>query len=371
MNSLQNYSKNRIAGFDFARAVSAAGIFAVHFIQEAGMRTAVPDGVIIAAREWGFIFVTVFFIMSGALLQMRHPFGSRNSAGDPDRPDSARGEKGADGKHSLAAFYRKRAASIYPMFYLVYIIVLAAWLAAGKETPAHLLRPEILFTAAGMDGYFASSFDTCYLVGEWFLGALIILYILFPALSYAAEKCEPLLWAALLVLYVCFMDRPLLSQAPVTNIFSCLICFAMGISFGRHGLHSSKRIYILGLAVFIISLIPAFRNMAGMNISSHITGAGLFILLLAAGGPVMNRRLPGRILGFTGDLSYPFYLVHHVITGAGLNYLFRHVAAAEQSRKYLPAAALLLFAVSLAAAWIMDRVLKILKGRNRQKNGKA
>lgn len=342
-NRKSDKSRGRLYGFDFARAVSAAGIFAVHYIQETGLRAPVGPAAIIAAQEWGFIFVTVFFIMSGTLLEMRH---SAAAAG-----------------FRVSAFYRKRAASVYPAFYLVYVIVLAVWLILGKESFSHLLRPELLFTVAGVDGYFASTFDTCYLIGEWFLGALIFLYLLFPLLSKAMEKCEPAVWTVLLVLYAVFLNRPLLSQSPVTNIFSCLICFAFGVTVAGHKLYSVKKILIPGTAVLILSLLPAVKNAIGSNPASHLTGAGLFVILFFGGEVVMQKDLPRRFFSWISRLSYPFYLVHHVILGAGLNYLFRHASGEASPWKYAPAAAVLLFAGSLAAARIVELILNLLKRR--------
>ena len=333
--------EGRFFGFDFARAVSAAGIFAVHYIQETDLRAPISSGLFIAAQEWGFIFVTVFFIMSGALLEMRHSASA--------------------GTFRIFPFYRKRAASIYPAFYLVYAVVLVLWLLFGKETFSHLLRPELLFTVAGVDGYFASTFDTCYLIGEWFLGALIFLYLLFPLLSKTMEKSEPAVWCALLVLYAVFFNRPLLSQAPVTNIFSCLVCFAFGVTFARHKLYFEKRTLIPGAAVFVLSLLPGLKSALGSNLTSHLTGTGLFIILFFAGEAVMKKEVPCRLFSRISRLSYPFYLVHHVILGAGLNVLFRQISLPETPWKYAPAAAVILFAVSIAAARVVEILLQLFK----------
>ena len=48
--------------------------------------------------------------------------------------------------------------------------------------------PRILLSLFGVDGYFSYKIPNYYQVGEWFLGAIVMLHAVYPLLSFAVNK---------------------------------------------------------------------------------------------------------------------------------------------------------------------------------------
>lgn len=120
---------------------------------------------------WGYangtilnIAVSIFFILSGASLM--HVYGGRN--------------------FSWKEYARKRIQAIYPMFYIAWIFFYFLYFFRGNTVRAELWK--IIFTVLGIDGYLTAIMSNFYLIGEWFLAIIIILYIIFPILLWARRK---------------------------------------------------------------------------------------------------------------------------------------------------------------------------------------
>lgn len=146
----------RIASIEFIRAVCALGIIAFHV----SCYTAPEAAKLLHTHsngDFGGIFVGIFFLISGGMLY-------RNNRDIP----------------SLKRFYFKRWKSIFPMFYITWLYYyLDNVIRTG--TPFYGGKPwALVLTLLGLDGYLAYRIDGYYIVGEWFLGAIVLLYALYP-----------------------------------------------------------------------------------------------------------------------------------------------------------------------------------------------
>ena len=159
--------KKRCFYLDFIRAVAVICILLTHYnanyiymndpsaLKKAVITTKVAN---IYIGDFG---VALFLIISGAALMYTY------------------GES-----LDLKSFYKKRFQSIYPMFWIAYVIAFSYSFLANKGFIWSLPKGRILLSVLGMDGYLGTVIPTFYLLGEWFLGFIIIIYILFPLLSY-------------------------------------------------------------------------------------------------------------------------------------------------------------------------------------------
>ena len=119
-----------------------------------------------ANGSWGDPVVYVFFMISGAALFSTY---------------------GRKRDFRIGDYYKKRIMSIYPLFYIAYVLgfMYVFWQRGSTyDIPAW----SIIWTVIGFDGYLNSIVPTFTTVGEWFLGALIIIYALFPPLLYLVRK---------------------------------------------------------------------------------------------------------------------------------------------------------------------------------------
>lgn len=89
-------SKERLHNVDFIRALCAIGIVFFHY-SGGGIHCDYTFLLDWAGGNYGHLFVTIFFIISGGVLYLNHPQ-----------------------IENIMSFYRKRARSIYPAFWLAY-----------------------------------------------------------------------------------------------------------------------------------------------------------------------------------------------------------------------------------------------------------
>ena len=282
-----------------------------------------------ADGDWGGVFVSVFFMLSGAALYYNWS----------DRM------KTFLGKNGVLDFYKKRWLAIFPMFYTAWLVMyiinskkLGTWYWGG-------LRRNFILTFLGMDGYFMHHGQNYYCLGEWFLGGIILVYLFYPLLQFLFNRFR---WPSTILLTVIFvfnLYRTLLSSAPDTNIFfiavkyynshiiipdskclwTCIMNFWVGMLLIKYREQVVKAwTAIAGLVVFIVFLVIPLP--VKEIIVSTIDGAAVYIMLSYITGicskGMIRIKTHGAFkafahavtvfIGFVSKYSYGIFLVHHV-----------------------------------------------------------
>lgn len=144
----------------------------------------------------GAIFVTVFFMLSG--------FGLRKSYGDLSIGD----------RQGLLRYYKKRVLAIYPLFFLLSVVALVfqfrvmdSWGETLARLPIQFSMLHILF-GKEMHGFLFN--DNC-----WYISALFVLYLLFPALNEIVKRLS--VWAKICLCVVLWL-------VSVSIYFYCVYC---------------------------------------------------------------------------------------------------------------------------------------------------
>lgn len=288
--------KEKISGLYFVRMVLAIGIIAFHFyVHSASNIKLFYD---FNNYSFGDIINRVFFVISGALLFYNY-----------------------DHIDNVFHFYLKRFKHIFPAFWIAYFLefmrisVSSGTLFWGGEE-----RWKILASLCGLDGYLAGfGLGNYYLLGEWFLGALILLYLLYPILLWAINKSFPATTAIIgivFVLCVTFQDR--FQGMPEKNFVFCMTCFYMGMVIVKY-----KEVFLESNASFVVSfilcvcvaLVPPKVNRTPLYL---IFGVALFIVLRKIGEYVEKWKVTASISKFIGESSYEVFLVQHRIISYAL-----------------------------------------------------
>ena len=178
--------KQRLFYLDFIRAVALVCILVIHF------NAAVTGYFTLPSKLFGSVLPfniylgdfgsSLFFMVSGAALQYTSPGQGREPL-------------------NLARFYQKRAKAVYPMFWLAWCIFFPIRFVTKPGYYAAAKTPSILLTLLGLDNFAqAAGWVTmdfaC--VGEWFLGSILFLYLLFPLLRWGLRKQPLLTWVVVL-----------------------------------------------------------------------------------------------------------------------------------------------------------------------------
>lgn len=248
--------------------------------------------------------VSLFFILSGCGLML-----------SSDRDD-----------FSIKKFYKKRFLKILIPFYIVYICCLIFHIAAGDLTLPHPfaerhLKPySFIFTIFGMDAYMDTfGITSCSLgIGEWFLGCLVMMYVLFPILRFLMRR-RPYMTMGVAVLYYALVIARYYSfwgsdKVPMfTNFIIKIFDFIIGMFLARIIGKLPKWAFIPGLVVnlfFVFCPVELPGNDSYMivlqSVSAFLAFSGLEPLL--EGKDKFNNFI-STICAY----SYEYFLIHHII----------------------------------------------------------
>lgn len=285
--------KKRIFYLDFIRAIAVISILLTHYNaifvymwDESALKKVVLTWKV-ANLYIGDFGVSLFFIISGAALMSVY-----------------------SKKLEIKTFYLKRFWNIYPMFWIAYLaaFLYSFWVNRGID-PA-IPKRNMLLSVIGMDGYLSGVVPTFYQVGEWFLGFIIIFYLIFPLLKMGVDK-RPVLTAVviggmyvILNLYYPFTFNKsifLLTRLPE-------ICF--GMYFVKYIKKTNGWMAILSLIVFVFNTIA--QPSIDKDIQTTYVGIASFILLSFIAG-FINASFIKKICFILSKYSYAIFLVHHYI----------------------------------------------------------
>lgn len=301
-------NKPRIDSFDFMRAITAWIIIIYHFswiCNTTPQYGHFPFFFAHANGSWGEnTSVNVFFMLSGASLYYNYPSIQCSS---------------------LKRYYFGRFKRIFPMFYMIWLF-LYYQKAAMSRFPFYNGSPKsMLLTLFGMDGYLNDLFpQTYYLIGEWFLGPLICLQILYPLMTLCMKRCKILttlaLGAGTLFLH---WDPPFFLIQRERNLIACLFAFWLGMLFIEYQKQLSSKWVLIpfgGAAIFLLLVkVPLDPFLC-----AQVIPAGLFLILYHAGNFVMKNPSLHAFFTYTGRISYPIFLLQHVTMGHVMNMFERY-----------------------------------------------
>lgn len=310
-------------GLDVIRLAALLPVLCYHFcIEAARFGFAVPSVLIgRGMADWVEVGLAWFFLLSGAALCLQWR-----------------------GRFRWRPYLVGRAAAMYPAFWIGFaVLFLYGDVLHGNN--AGIPRWRVIFSILGLDGYLAPVTPTFYKIGEWFLGVILLLYLVFPFLLWCMDnpKRRRVLFVVTLLLQLVW---PLVCPAPLEaghTVLGRLPAFALGVWFGT--LLAENRIplprCLWCLVVVPLLWVPAIPRLAVLLVLS----AGLFWGVYALG-----QKLPPQCWGALrrpAAWSYGVYLVHHVFLTLVL------LPAAQRLGLPLP----VWFPVFLIASFVLAAVL--------------
>lgn len=288
--------KPRIKSFNFIRTLCALGIIVYHFSCHLNSKDFLPlysfeNGL------WGDVFVTVFFVVSGASLYYQYADNWNTN--------------------TVKSYLYKRWKSIFPMYYIAYLNFEIQKIISHKN-PLFRGNPlRYVFTLLGMDGYLTQVTTTYYTLGEWFTGAIIILYILFPIILWCILKNYKVTFLMVLFLYIIFLNTPILNPVVFWSITSCLVSFVCGMILMKYRKFLLNKWCFLGnLIVFIVLCFIELPLRS--NVSTHVIGLCLFEILFFGGEYICKINFLDLVFTELSNISYAVFLLQHIAIGTVL-----------------------------------------------------
>lgn len=278
--------KKRLSGITFARAFCAIGIIIFHFFCHSNSTHNFLY--YINDCSWGDILVTVFFAISGTVLYYNY-------------------EKNIP----IASFYYKRWKTIYIPFYVCYLIFFIERIFVSKTIFWGGNPIRLVLSIIGLDGYMTYRLSTYYLVGEWFLGAVILIYLLFPFILNIVNKWPLIMPLILIAGYAIQYFTDFYVIPDFRNLITCLGSFYFGIICIKYRTIVFYKCWsvLLAFLLFAIILLIGFNT----TIKAQILGMLFFVLLVACGEYLLKNRMLNGVVGFVSGISFYVFLLQHQI----------------------------------------------------------
>ena len=318
--------KEKIVGIEFVRAMFATGIVCYHF----ACHSAYAAPILYRTKNafWGHIIVMGFFLLSGGMLYLN----------DHEVKD-------------IKKFYVKRMKSIFPLFYIAFLFFFFLNVIQAKKLFYGPSPWTMFLSVIGMDGYLLYLIPNYYTIGEWFLGAIIIVYLLYPLLVKLMEKHPAITMSVITILFLLQLLDGKVQMEKIRLPFTCIFPFAVGILLFKYKkvLDSNITLAVSGVLflLFWLVYIPVDEV-----ISTEVSGITLFIILYRIGNILTGQKAVAKVSGFLGALSYPVFLVQHQVV-VRLQLIKNPVS----TRGYVVLLAASV-AVSFFASWILKNVYK-------------
>lgn len=301
-NGMANVDESgRIVSFDVLRVVAFLFVVFCHVLARADAYE-VPYAYTLKGFNWGGLGVSFFFVLSGAALSI----GSFNEGG------------------GLGAFCMRRLRAIMPSFWVAYLAcLLVSFVIYDNMMIMGGDLSKIVQTVFGMDGYLGNQHANYYLVGEWYLGCMLLTYLLAPFLNRQISRNPVVTLAVLFVFAVLsILYTPELSETlsfwnrkPGFNVLPHLPEFAFGMVFWRFVRPYFRRYAAVaaGLSVYLVCYLCFSREPTFACSWCGIPAAiAAFVLLCFALDmvPVSNSR---SVISFLAKTTFLAFLYHHCL----------------------------------------------------------
>ncbi len=330
--------KRRILFLDFLRVFSFFLIIAYHFMVELEIRGCYTFQNVIrysnANSHIATLGVALFFMISGAGMMYSHGEGI-----------------------DLRQYFITRIKRILIPFWLVYAgyLIYRAATSGGFAFFEGIPKWRILFTVLGMDEFLnMMGFKTFTLsVGEWFLGCIIILYILFPVLRYFMKRWR---WATitaftLLYIYIVFDYH---YTVPVhLNLFVKLYEFVLGMFFMEISEKINRKWVAFAACPVILCFLFLRREMPFPNgLKITLFAAAVYLLAMQCEPLFQKAGVLQKFLLYISRYTYELFLVHHLV----IYFFGAKVSGRLFSRRPVCILAAVEACLMILLAWILKKI---------------
>ena len=237
--------------------------------------------------DFGQIAVALFFIISGAALMYSY-----------------------EQNFNIKNYYKKRWLSIYPMFYIAYIGTFLFLFFVNKSINHSVPKWTFVFTILGMDGYMYKTIANYNLVGEWFLGCIVLIYIFFPVLRKLLIERPKTLAIVSIVYYIICVELYPFDMKIDWNFIIRITDFLIGMYFIKY--IKNIRLYQFIISVIITMLMLFIPIEINSMYKVTITGISSFFVLVYITKFISNVHIR-KVFETISKYSFAIFLVHNTI----------------------------------------------------------
>ena len=211
-------SRQKIFIFDYIRIISAFFVFLFH----SNLHLGISYGIITPFISVGAIFMTAFFMLSGASLAYNYESKELLTYSE------------------YIKFIKKRIISIYPG-YLVLIVLFFVKLLITKNFQLGIVQHIVILPIelSLLQSVFGNSYSVLHNSGTWFISCILLCYLLFPFLCKLIMQLEIKQLLTIIIIFFCILAwspivEKILSLSWIyPNPFFRIVNFSLGICIIR------------------------------------------------------------------------------------------------------------------------------------------
>jgi hypothetical protein len=301
---LEKAAKKRIYCFDLLKIISILIVFMHHIMMDLYIVHPMHDLKILETliirpnMNLGMIACGLFVLISGATLAL---------SGREEEP---------------IAFYKKRLTRVLIPFYIAYIMYFIIRVLTYNTIFIYGGVPKwrFIFTIMGMDEYLsANGIRTFTLgIGEWFLGCIILCYLVYPFLFKAHKKNRYLTFILMTIwfLFINFNYSKFNFVIPShMNFLSQVYNFYLGIVLIDKEVLVKLKKWLLVITIPIILFLYFYMPfiMIPDNIKTTIALVAIFITFYEMENAISSFKWLKSFTVFFNMISLEIYLVHHFV----------------------------------------------------------
>lgn len=272
---------------------------------------------------------------------------------------------------NLGLFYVKRYVRLLIPFYVVtflYYIVNAIRVRdfAGVYVGGIPVWRWI-FTILGMDEWVSMHGIVTFSrgIGEWFLGVLVILSLLFPLFRYLMLKNTKAFMAIATILYLLVIynynsDVLIYMSLPVKAYD-----FILGMWFALYWEKIDKGWKYLALAVVILYFVCPVPIIMNEALKILILGFAILLTFSLLEGCLQDKKL--RVINVLSKYSYELYLVHHLVIYAMTPYQPGESFGIKEILWLFTKEIIVMVAIAVLVKFISDRLIGLVLKKGKAK----
>ena len=313
--------KTRLFSLDFIRALACIMIVVFHFSIDG--RKLYTEGSILKNFSLGCLGVSLFIILSGVALSL------------------------SDKKISYWEYLKKRIKTIYPLIYICSIFFVIIYFMFFPTIFDNIPLYRLIYSIIGIDGLLSYKISTFNIVGEWYIGCIMILYLIYPFIKKCIDKFPYITFFILLTIYLLVIHFYGLELSMDRNPLVRLFDLALGIYFVKIFIkkpiseNKKKICYFISTIVMIFTLFIKNDICTMYNIT--LGGISTFVVLYGVSNYIRINGIK-NIISIISKHSYVIFLVHHQIQLL--------LSARFSGYEYLPKRYYAIFIMYLILVWL-------------------
>ena len=201
--------------------------------------------------------------------------------------------------------------AIYPLYYICFCVAFVVQILAGYKLIHRAPLWTLLLTFLGMDGWLNEVIPTYALVGDWFVGCIVCIYLLFPLLHKPMNKCPHITLGIYFLIFLLWEYIFPFDFSKKSSVILRTFEVLLGMYFVKTDKRVSWKEILASFLLFGIIFGVRIKEIS-VYILVPIAGMSLFVILNYMAEKITIKKIQ-KIAIWLSRYSFPIFLMHHFL----------------------------------------------------------